>query len=194
MKDSNVYIRKDNGRYEAIGLLCDRDWLGDGIWHVKHDDGHTSIRNITHYGGIYKVGDAKYPDFSKLAGTLELADKVATSDAVHNMLKDKHTLYDECATIIGEAVRLSDDIEMKSKSRPLVSLTEGNLLKDGFRRVDDKFEKNVDGTWYKLVIMPKAYENPRYSRVEVFSTWDNEKRAEFKAEFLHQVYSFIKLF
>lgn len=194
MKDNNVYIKKDNGRYEATGLQYDHNWLGDGIWSVTHDEGCTSIRNLNHYGNIIKVGDTKYPDFSKLAGVLEIADKVVSSDVVRDMLNKPHNLYDACSTIIGEAVRITNEVNEKSKNRPLVQLNKGNLLKDEFKQDKDKFEKEIDGTWYKVVIVPGAYENPRFSRVEVFSTFDNEKRAEFKAEYLHQVYSFVKLF
>jgi len=192
--DDNVYIKKENGRYEPIGVLFDRDWLGDGIWYVSHNEGSSSIKNMSYYSKVYKVGDAKYPDISKLAGVTEIAELVATSDAVHKMLNKDHSLGEACNVIISEAFKYAEELDRKANKRPLVSLSEYSLEKEGFSKEGECYKRKIDGTWYRVELTKIEDGTDRFYNVKVFSTWNNEKKAEFKAEYLHQIYQFIKLF
>ena len=58
MKDNNIYIKKDNGRYVPYGIAVNEDYLFDGIWYVRHNDYSRSITNADKYlPSLFKLGD-----------------------------------------------------------------------------------------------------------------------------------------
>ncbi len=85
MKDENVYIRKDNGRYEPIGRVIDKDYLTDGIWYVRHRKRSFHATNMEYLTGVYRVAGATNVDFDVVAGVENIVDDIFESEEMSEL-------------------------------------------------------------------------------------------------------------
>ena len=107
MKDDNIYIKKDNGRYDAIGLRH-VEWLPDGIWYVRHKGYSTGRTNCRYLEGLHKVGNAEIVDFPKLCGLHEYTEYILESDAFKEFeKKGSYTLMELTSKIVSLVFELN---------------------------------------------------------------------------------------
>lgn len=77
--DGNIYI-KEGRKYKPVGVSFPREFLGDGIWMVRHRPGVTETVNLGYYGsqyGVHKIGEIPSIDFVTAAGVEARVDEVA---------------------------------------------------------------------------------------------------------------------
>lgn len=77
--DGNIYI-KEGRKYKPVGVSFPRDFLGDGIWMVRHRPGITETTNLGYYGsqyGVHKIGEIPSIDFVTAAGVEARVDEIA---------------------------------------------------------------------------------------------------------------------
>lgn len=78
-KDENVY-RKVGRKYEPIGMRVGDEWLGDGVWIVRHKQHSTSRTRADYLAdcyGLIKAGDIAKLDLPKLGAMEDYAEVVA---------------------------------------------------------------------------------------------------------------------
>lgn len=77
--DGNIYI-KEGRKYKPVGVSFPREFLGDGIWMVRHRPGVTETVNLGYYGsqyGVHKIGEIPSIDFVTAAGVETRVDEIA---------------------------------------------------------------------------------------------------------------------
>lgn len=77
--DGNIYI-KEGRKYKPVGVSFPRDFLGDGIWMVRHRPGVSETTNLGYYGsqyGVHKIGEIPSIDFVTAAGVEARVDEIA---------------------------------------------------------------------------------------------------------------------
>lgn len=101
MKDNNVYIKEDNGRYKPIGVACNKEYLQDGIWYVRHKPGCTSITSVPYMASMFHVKTDPV-DLQLLCSMQDVQDKVLQSEEWKELMKRKegYSLSDVVATVV----------------------------------------------------------------------------------------------
>jgi hypothetical protein len=115
MDDNNVYRKLPNGRYKAIGYQYNNDWLSDGVWICRVKKGGKSIVNGEYYApkyGLFKAGDNRPVDYTKLGGCSELTEYIANS---LSHLDDDGKLGIYNISIHDAAVQIVKDVLEQSK-------------------------------------------------------------------------------
>lgn len=108
MEDDNVYIKKDNGRYEAVGIRY-AEWLPDGIWFVRHTKHTVGRTNCNYLEGLHKIGNAEIIDFPKLCGLHEYTEYILRSDAFKEFeRKGSYTLMELTSKIVSLVFELNE--------------------------------------------------------------------------------------
>lgn len=79
MKNDNIYMKGDNGRYIPFGVCYQPNYLPDGIWYVRHHDHGWASTAVSYMQGLFKVGDAKELDITELCGMEDLCDYIMSS-------------------------------------------------------------------------------------------------------------------
>lgn len=92
--ENNVY-RKVGDKYEPFGVSLNRDWLGDGIWYVRHRDGRKSISNLKHIKdlcGIKKIAECPEKiNITKIIQQYDFADDILSSKELNDWLNNRYT-------------------------------------------------------------------------------------------------------
>lgn len=84
----NVYRKNKNGVYEPFGLSY--DYLPDGIWFVRHHEGCTSISNIPHLEGIYRIASKdEFKDIIQLCSLQDYTDYILDSQELRDILNNQ---------------------------------------------------------------------------------------------------------
>ena len=89
MKDNNVYLKTDRGRYIPYGVCYQPEHLPDGIWYVRHTDYGKSITSVKYIEGLYKVGDSKSIDLTELCGMEDLCEYITNSKEFKETINSK---------------------------------------------------------------------------------------------------------
>lgn len=89
-KDENVYLKNDNGRYQAFGVCYQPDYLSDGIWYVQHHDYGRSVTSVPYIAGLFRVGEAKEIDIPTLCGLEDMCNKIYDSEEYRNLINSKN--------------------------------------------------------------------------------------------------------
>lgn len=77
--DGNIYI-KEGRKYKPVGVSFPREFLGDGIWMVRHRPGVSETTNLGYYGsqyGVHRIGEIPSIDFVTAAGVETRVDEIA---------------------------------------------------------------------------------------------------------------------
>ena len=96
MKDDKVYRKADNGRYIPFGICCQPDHMQDGIWYVRHGEGSRTTTSVGYMAGLFKMGDSKTIDVTKLCGMEDLCDEIMNSKEFNEVInrKEGHSISD----------------------------------------------------------------------------------------------------
>lgn len=86
MKDNNVYVRKDNGRYEAFGVQVNREYLPDGIYYVRHHQYGRTTTSVPYMAGLFRIGDAKKIDIPTICGLEDVVDAITESQEYRDLM------------------------------------------------------------------------------------------------------------
>lgn len=89
MKDNNVYLKNDKGRYIPYGVCYQPEYLPDGIWYVRHTDYGKSTTSVKYLEGLYKMGDVKSIDLTELCGMEDLCDYITRSKEFKELMNSK---------------------------------------------------------------------------------------------------------
>ena len=93
MMDENVY-RKEGRRYVPFGRVVNMDYFNDGIWYIHHRPSVKSYANMEHLTGVYRVCGAKDLSFDVVAGTENIADDIAHSSEMVNLISKGYSVMD----------------------------------------------------------------------------------------------------
>lgn len=89
IKDDNVYLKNDKGRYVPYGVCCHPEYLPDGIWYVRHTDYGRSTISVKYLEGLFRVGDAKPVDLTELCGMENLCEYITGSKEFKELMNSK---------------------------------------------------------------------------------------------------------
>lgn len=78
MKDENIYIKKDNGRYEPVGIWTNRDYMFDGIWYVRHSKYTKSITSVPYLATMFHM-DVNPVNINLVCGLEDNVDYIINS-------------------------------------------------------------------------------------------------------------------
>ena len=100
MKDDNIYVRKDNGRYTPIGVCVNKDYMYDGLWYVKHRPGCTSTTSVPYMANLFHI-DNDPVDVNLICSMKDMVDMVFDSKEYHELMKTgSYSLHDIVATVV----------------------------------------------------------------------------------------------
>lgn len=94
MNESNVYIKKANGRYEAIGVT-NSDWLPDGIYYIRHTESGRATTSVPYLESVFRITDPKKISMRTVCGLEDMVDYIQSSPEYREMLsKGYYTAHD----------------------------------------------------------------------------------------------------
>lgn len=100
MKDDNIYIKQDNGRYKPIGVCVNKDYMYDGLWYVKHSPGCTSTTSVSYMANLFHI-DNDPVDVNLICSMKDMVDMVFDSKEYHELMKKgSYSLHDVVATVV----------------------------------------------------------------------------------------------
>ena len=88
MKDENIYIKKDNGRYEPIGVCTHRDYMFDGIWYVRHREHSVGTTSVPYIASMFHM-DTNPVNINLVCGLEDNVDYIINSDEWHELFDKK---------------------------------------------------------------------------------------------------------
>lgn len=95
MEDNNIYVKQKNGRYKPYGMRCDENYLGDGIWYVRHREHSFGTTNVDYMAELLKIGDVQKPiDIPKVCSIEEYCDYILDSIEFNEMVNKGFSLND----------------------------------------------------------------------------------------------------
>lgn len=102
--DDNVYRKKEDGTYEAIGLFCNHDYLSDGIWYIHHHEtGGRGFTNGKYLEGIFEIPRKEKLNLSQICDLSDLTDRVMDSQEYRNIQDQRMSMYEFMCKIIAIA-------------------------------------------------------------------------------------------
>lgn len=94
MIDENLY-RKAGRRYVPVGRLVNLNYLRDGVWYIRHHGTvSVSMTNADHLNDIYRVCGAKDLSIDVLAGMENIANDIAHSPEMVNLMSKGYSVMD----------------------------------------------------------------------------------------------------
>lgn len=99
MIDNNIYIKKDNGRYEPIGVCSSKDYMYDGLWYIKHTKHSTSTTSVPYMATMFHM-DTNPVDVDLICSMKDMTDKVLDDKRFRDLMSNGYSLNDMVATIV----------------------------------------------------------------------------------------------
>lgn len=116
MEEKNIY-KKVGRRYVPIGIFCPDNWIGDGVWVVRHRPGHKTITRgdyLANCYGLLKVGEIARIDFPKLGAMEDYAD-IATKIIADNEIG--HTPYETARKVVKALFEYNDKLKKNNDGK-----------------------------------------------------------------------------
>lgn len=88
MKDENIYIKKDNGRYEPVGICTHRDYMFDGIWYVRHREHSVGTTSVPYIASMFHM-DTNPVNINLVCGLEDNVDYIINSPEWYELFDKK---------------------------------------------------------------------------------------------------------
>ena len=116
MKDDNIYVKKDNGRYVPYGRMYNENYMYDGIWYVRHNENSKSITNVDYMEGLFRVGDRPEAiDVPQLCAMADYTDYVLSSKEMQDLMNKGFSFNDLVSKIVALVIEKNKELKKNSK-------------------------------------------------------------------------------